>query len=115
MSARKNGRAKPWQLKYLGIGNETWGCGGNMSGDYAADGQCAAIPPSSMRRRDMGMIKVASGASGNIGDPMAFTEAMMKGGGRMQALSFHYYAMPQGSRGPGTGHRFFGKRNGHPS
>ena len=34
---RKNGRAKPWQLKYLGIGNETWGCGGNMNGDYAAD------------------------------------------------------------------------------
>ena len=34
---RKNGRAKPWQLKYLGIGNEIWGCGGNMRGEYAAD------------------------------------------------------------------------------
>src|SRR6478752_70521 len=33
---RKNGRAKPWNLKYFGVGNETWGCGGNMSGDYAA-------------------------------------------------------------------------------
>ena len=54
---------------------------------------------------DMGMIKVASGASGNIGDPLAFTEAMMKGGGRMQALSFHYYAMPKerDARGPATG------------
>ena len=32
---RKNGRAAPWQLKYLGIGNEIWGCGGNMRGEYA--------------------------------------------------------------------------------
>ena len=38
---RENGRDKPWQLKYLGIGNETWGCGGNMSGEYAAVDQCA--------------------------------------------------------------------------
>ena len=27
---RKNGREKPWKLKYLGIGNENWGCGGSM-------------------------------------------------------------------------------------
>ena len=28
---KKNGREKPWKLKYLGVGNESWGCGGNMS------------------------------------------------------------------------------------
>ena len=28
---RKNGREKPWKLKYLGIGNENWGCGGSMN------------------------------------------------------------------------------------
>lgn len=28
-----NGRAKPWRIKYLGIGNESWGCGGPMSAD----------------------------------------------------------------------------------
>jgi alpha-N-arabinofuranosidase len=101
---RKNGRAKPWQLKYLGIGNETWGCGGNMSGDYAASVN-ARYSTFVNAPADMGMIKVASGASGNIGDPVAFTEAMMKGGGRMQALSFHYYAMPvdRNARGPATG------------
>ena len=27
---RKNGRDKPWDVHYFGIGNETWGCGGNM-------------------------------------------------------------------------------------
>jgi len=101
---RKNGRAKPWQLKYLGIGNETWGCGGNMNGDYAASVN-ARYSTFVNAPADMGMIKVASGASGNIGDPVAFTDAMMKGGGRMQALSFHYYAMPvdRNARGPATG------------
>ena len=27
---RKNGRDKPWKVHYFGIGNENWGCGGNM-------------------------------------------------------------------------------------
>ncbi len=27
---RKNGREKPWKVKYFGVGNENWGCGGNM-------------------------------------------------------------------------------------
>lgn len=34
---RKNGREKPWKLKYLGIGNENWGCGGGMRPEYYAD------------------------------------------------------------------------------
>ena len=103
---RKNGRAKPWNLKYFGIGNETWGCGGNMSGDYAASinarySTFVSAPAS------MGMIKVASGGSGNRneGDFEPFTAAMMKGGGRMQALSAHYYAMPplHATKKPATG------------
>lgn len=34
---RKNGREKPWKLKYFGIGNEVWGCGGEMMSDYYAN------------------------------------------------------------------------------
>ena len=34
---RKNGREDPWDVKYWGIGNENWGCGGNMTADYYAD------------------------------------------------------------------------------
>ncbi len=34
---RKNGRNDPWDVKYWGIGNENWGCGGNMTADYYAD------------------------------------------------------------------------------
>ncbi|WP_159522573.1 alpha-N-arabinofuranosidase [Sunxiuqinia indica] len=34
---KKNGREEPWDVKYWGIGNENWGCGGNMTPDYYAD------------------------------------------------------------------------------
>lgn len=34
---RENGRDKPWKLKYFGIGNENWGCGGKMRVEYYAD------------------------------------------------------------------------------
>jgi alpha-N-arabinofuranosidase len=28
---RANGRQEPWEVKYWGVGNENWGCGGNMT------------------------------------------------------------------------------------
>jgi len=34
---RKNGREAPWHVKFWGIGNENWGCGGNMSPQFYAD------------------------------------------------------------------------------
>src|SRR5262245_55190985 len=34
---RKNGREKPWKLSYFGVGNESWGCGGNMTPEYYAN------------------------------------------------------------------------------
>jgi alpha-N-arabinofuranosidase len=105
---RKNGRAAPWQLKYLGIGNETWGCGGRMNSEYAAEVN-ARYSAFVNAPASMGMVKVASGATGNasgdVGDPEAFTAALMKGSGPLQAVSFHYYAMPRdrNARGPATG------------
>jgi alpha-L-arabinofuranosidase len=90
---RKNGRDKPWQIRYFGIGNETWGCGGNMRAEYAAD----------VNRRystfvnapaDMHLIKVASGPTGSRPDLYDFAEAMMRDGGRLQAMSLHYYTAP---------------------
>jgi alpha-N-arabinofuranosidase len=101
---RRNGRDKPWNLKYIGIGNETWGCGGNMPPEVAAANN-ARYTGYIRTPAAMNTIKVASGASGNVGDPNPFTEALMKDGGRLQALSFHYYAMPsaRGPKGPATG------------
>lgn len=34
---KANGRDEPWRVKFWGIGNETWGCGGNMRAEYSAD------------------------------------------------------------------------------
>jgi alpha-L-arabinofuranosidase len=33
----QNGRKEPWNVKYWGIGNEAWGCGGNMKAEYYAN------------------------------------------------------------------------------
>src|SRR5215211_2167400 len=34
---RQNGREKPWKVPYFAVGNETWGCGGQMRPEYYAD------------------------------------------------------------------------------
>lgn len=34
---QKNGREKPWNVTYWGVGNEAWGCGGNMKPEYYAN------------------------------------------------------------------------------
>ena len=34
---QQNGREKPWNVRFWGVGNEAWGCGGNMKPDYYAN------------------------------------------------------------------------------
>jgi alpha-N-arabinofuranosidase len=98
---RKNGRAKPWNVRFIGIGNETWGCGGNMRPGYAADinrryATFANTP------REMGSLKIASGSHDDNYD---FAETMMRDGGRFDGLSVHYYTVPRifRDKGPATG------------
>jgi alpha-N-arabinofuranosidase len=33
----RNGRTEPWKIPFIGIGNETWGCGGNMTAGFYSD------------------------------------------------------------------------------
>jgi alpha-N-arabinofuranosidase len=33
----RNGHAEPWKIPFIGIGNETWGCGGNMTAEFYSD------------------------------------------------------------------------------
>jgi alpha-N-arabinofuranosidase len=98
---RRNGRDKPWNVKFVGIGNETWGCGGNMRAEYAADinrryATFANTP------RDMGTLKIASGSHD---DDIGFAETMMRDGGKFDGLSVHYYTVPRVFRdkGPAIG------------
>ena len=88
---RKNGREKPWNVKYFGVGNESWGCGGNMHVEYYAD----LYRRYNTYARNYGsnrLFRIASGA--NAGDAH-WTEVCMKkiGAGNMNGLSVHYYAV----------------------
>jgi alpha-N-arabinofuranosidase len=100
---KRNGRDVPWQVPFFGIGNETWGCGGDMQPGYAADVN-ARYANFAKAPAGYTMTKVASGASvQGGGDIDAFTDAMMTHLGSAQALSFHYYAMPDGAKGQALG------------
>ncbi len=89
---RKNGREQPWKLKYFGVGNENWGCGGSMRPEYYAD----------QYRRYQTYVKNYSGnqiykiACGPSGANYEWTEVLMRdlvSGRRMMlnGLAPHYY------------------------
>ena len=92
---RKNGREKPWKLKYLGIGNESWGCGGSMTPEFYCDNYRRY---STFCREYSGnkLFKIACGPSA---DDFSWTDVCMKniGAWGMQGLSLHYYTMPTGN------------------
>ena len=88
---RANGRDKPWHLKYLGFGNETWGCGGNMTAETSAMTHRRFQSFVSAASQNGPMVRVASGASG---DDYAFTDTMMRlAADQMDAISLHYYTL----------------------
>jgi alpha-N-arabinofuranosidase len=88
---RANGRDKPWNLPMFGIGNELWGCGGDMLPEYAADvtrryATFLKVPEGQR------LMKIASGA--NAGD-YNWTEVMMrKAGDKIDGIGVHYYTVP---------------------
>ena len=85
---RKNGRDKPWKVKYWGVGNENWGCGGRMQPEYYAD----LYRRYATYLRNFGenrLFKIACGARGSDYD---WTEVLMREAGRyMNGLAPHYY------------------------
>lgn len=98
---RQNGREKPWKVKYIGVGNESWGCGGNMTPDYYSD--LFRRYSTYCREYDGNhLFKIASGASDY---DYNWTETLMKDvGTRMNGLSLHYYTVKgwNGSKGSAT-------------
>ena len=71
---RANGREKPWSVKYWGIGNEAWGCGGEMRPEYYAD-EYRKYATFMSDWAKTGITRIASGASD--GD-YQWTETLMK-------------------------------------
>ena len=85
---RQNGREQPWKLPYFGVGNESWGCGGDMTPEFYAENF----------RRYNTFIKNYPGnrvyriACGANGADYHWTETVMSNAARyMNGLSLHYY------------------------
>jgi alpha-N-arabinofuranosidase len=91
---RKNGRQKPWKVKLIGIGNENWGCGGNMRAEFYADTykQFATFVK---KYSDTAFERIASGPSD---EQYAWTGVLMAQAAKfMDGLSLHYYTLPTGN------------------
>jgi alpha-N-arabinofuranosidase len=88
---KQNGREKPWNVKYWGIGNENWGCGGSMNADYYADvfKRYSTYCPA----------KFKIGSGGNVGDyewTRTFMSEIKKVPGYIDiahGFSYHYYSV----------------------
>ncbi len=101
---KQNGQEKPWKLKYFAVGNENWGCGGNMRPEFYAD---------QFRRyatyvRNYGDNKVYKIACGPNVDDYEWTDKVMAIAGKFaDAISLHYYTRPRSlawdDKGPATG------------
>lgn len=85
-----NGRKEPWKVKYIGIGNESWGCGGNMTAEFYSD-QYRRYATYCRDYDGNRLYKVASGASDY---DYNWTKVLMeKVGNRADAVSLHYYTI----------------------
>jgi alpha-N-arabinofuranosidase len=87
---RMNGRDKPWEVRYWAVGNESWGCGGNMTPEYYAN----------LYRQFQTYVRAYPGAEpykiacGPYGNNYRWTEVIMQNipTVMMQGLSYHYYS-----------------------
>jgi hypothetical protein len=103
---QSHGRKEPWKLKYFGVGNENWGCGGRMTAEYYAD----EYRRYGLYARNYGDNKLFRIACGPRNDDYHWTRVLMKkagqesllGGRYMDGLALHYYTsvkrLPDGSR-----------------
>jgi alpha-N-arabinofuranosidase len=92
----QNGDPEPFGVKYWGVGNESWGCGGNMSGgEYATEyRKYIAQVPAYVRP-----FFVATGPRGHSADgDVSWTEGFFGGlqsvrglGVRVDGFALHYY------------------------
>lgn len=96
---QKNGRKEPWKVKYFGVGNENWGCGGNMRPEYYGDLYRRYQTYVRNYNSDRPVAKIACGASA---DDYHWTDKVLEttfdhGWGFMNGMSLHYYTVPSGN------------------
>ncbi len=89
---KQNGSEKPWRLKYFGVGNESWGCGGNMMPHYYADEYRRYHVYVRDYDNNNRIYKIGCGP--NAFDFEWTDEVMHYAGNKMQGISLHYYTVP---------------------
>nr|WP_179673266.1 alpha-L-arabinofuranosidase C-terminal domain-containing protein [Duganella sp. 1224] len=100
---RKNGRDKPFKVAYFAVGNESWGCGGNMSPQYYSD--LYKQTETFLRAPKQYRPKII--ASGGNGDDVTWSDVLSKELKKQTyGITFHYYTLPTGNwdtKGASTG------------
>lgn len=104
---RKNGREEPWKVDFFAIGNESWGCGGNMTPEYYTH-LYKHYATFLKTPEDNRPVLIASGGYDSHTD---WTETLVKNvkenfSLRMQGIGHHYYTLPLGNwekKGKATG------------
>lgn len=89
----ENGHKEPWKVTYFGVGNENWGCGGNMRPEYYAD----AYRRYQTYLRNYGDNKLYKIACGPSDGDYHWTDKVMEIAGKFtNAITLHYYTIPTG-------------------
>jgi alpha-N-arabinofuranosidase len=88
----KNGRAQPWNVKFWGVGNEAWGCGGNMRPEYYSDIYRKYSTFISDWTNSGKIFRIASGANSS---DYNWTEVLMKNIPKhlVGGLALHHYSV----------------------
>lgn len=92
---KQNGHPEPYKVTFWGVGNESWGCGGEMTPDYYVN-QFKRYATFAKNYPGATLKKIASGANS---DDYNWTEVCMKNipNAMMWGLSMHYYTLPTGN------------------
>ncbi len=97
-----NGHPAPYNVRWFGVGNESWGCGGAMRPEFYAD-QYRRFAEFLRRYNDSTRpFRIATGPNG---DDRNWTEVLMKQAGWMiDGLDMHYYTVvgPWSHKGSAT-------------
>lgn len=89
---RTNGQEEAWGVRYWNLGNENWGCGGNMTAEYYAN-QMRRFSTYTKNYGDNRLYRIACGPNGA---DYQWMETLMKHGnpgGSFQGISLHYYTV----------------------
>jgi alpha-N-arabinofuranosidase len=89
---KQNGRTEPWKVTLWGIGNEAWGCGGNMKPEYYADEYRKYATFIADWENSGGLMRIASGASDA---DYNWTETLMKNIplNMLGGVAMHHYSV----------------------